>query len=701
MKELRHISWAAALIAVAGTAGAGPQPCAEPAANCQLPDQLGHGSADAIGAVSDASPDAGFVVQENFIVDDGGTVGSVCWWGFYLNFLDQADCGPGGVPDVFTITYFENVQDIPPSPGAVKAGPFDVTATVVKAETGNLIPSAFGDLAEFAFTATHPDVIVEPGECLWIQIANDTAGSDPPCVWLWSTAPSLGEGGVGDGLSWQSGTQHDFDFAFCVSAPLGDPVQCELPIDPGCKGALNPCDQTSPEPGCDDPECCTMVCLQLPFCCLSEWDQQCVDAAADLCTQCGEAGTGDCFVANFTPFCDDNCNGMACIGCCQFVCDFDPFCCDTAWDGFCSSHAQNLCTCQPGQEPANDECENAVAIGVGDTFFVNACATAGGPSHATCNDGFLVGMGLDIWYTHTAEFTGDLLVSTCNQADYDTQLAVYEGCDCDALSDPPLGCNNDGAVCGGGTSLVVVPVTAGTCYTIRVGSSFVDPSGTGTLTLSADIPAPCDITIPPEALEEKEACGDDINGGCNNDPGLETFTPVQLGDVVHGLAWANGGLRDTDWYELDIVAETEVTLTIEAEFPFVMGYAQTGTPGSGECGDATGLVEPFVDGVACETASLTSVLTPGTWWPFVAPSVGDGVPCPAGPGAGNDYVLAIKTGPPPCPWDCAGDDGEVGINDFLALIAQWGTAGSCDTDGDGAVDIDDFLALLANWGLCP
>ncbi len=58
---------------------------------------------------------------------------------------------------------------------------------------------------------------------------------------------------------------------------------------------------------------------------------------------------------------------------------------------------------------------------------------------------------------------------------------------------------------------------------------------------------------------------------------------------------------------------------------------------------------------------------------------------------------------PLCPWDCEPvPDGVVGINDFLALLAQWGTLGSCNIDGDGSgVGINDFLALLANWGPCP
>ncbi len=56
----------------------------------------------------------------------------------------------------------------------------------------------------------------------------------------------------------------------------------------------------------------------------------------------------------------------------------------------------------------------------------------------------------------------------------------------------------------------------------------------------------------------------------------------------------------------------------------------------------------------------------------------------------------------PCPWDCGDSNGEVGINDFLAVLGQWGSIGtSCDF-GAGApgVGIEEFLDLLANWGPC-
>ncbi|MHC4427178.1 MAG: hypothetical protein ACYS0D_01050 [Planctomycetota bacterium] len=73
----------------------------------------------------------------------------------------------------------------------------------------------------------------------------------------------------------------------------------------------------------------------------------------------------------------------------------------------------------------------------------------------------------------------------------------------------------------------------------------------------------------------------------------------------------------------------------------------------------------------------------------------------------NVYQAAIDAfpfeppAPDPCPWDCGNDDGEVGINDFLAMLADWGGPGPCDMDGGGVIDINDFLVLLAHWGPCP
>jgi hypothetical protein len=55
--------------------------------------------------------------------------------------------------------------------------------------------------------------------------------------------------------------------------------------------------------------------------------------------------------------------------------------------------------------------------------------------------------------------------------------------------------------------------------------------------------------------------------------------------------------------------------------------------------------------------------------------------------------------------ECIGDindDNEVGVNDFLEMLAAWGfnPGHAADLDGDNWVGITDFLLLLAYWGPC-
>ncbi len=64
-------------------------------------------------------------------------------------------------------------------------------------------------------------------------------------------------------------------------------------------------------------------------------------------------------------------------------------------------------------------------------------------------------------------------------------------------------------------------------------------------------------------------------------------------------------------------------------------------------------------------------------------------------------TLIVEYSVAACPWDCVGDDGEIGIDEFLAVLGSWGQVGvPCDFDGDG-VGITDFLKVLGLWGTCP
>lgn len=135
----------------------------------------------------------------------------------------------------------------------------------------------------------------------------------------------------------------------------------------------------------------------------------------------------------------------------------------------------------------NDDCADAIPITDGETAFSTESATTDGPSlPAECDEGFGVILGQDIWFDYTATCTGTATFSTCDTANFDTRLALYNTCGvC-----PPIelvGCNDDGPNCADFTSELIVDVVEGACYTFRLGG-FGTNSGSGTVRVSCDAP---------------------------------------------------------------------------------------------------------------------------------------------------------------------------------------------------------------------
>src|SRR6185436_12625048 len=109
--------------------------------------------------------------------------------------------------------------------------------------------------------------------------------------------------------------------------------------------------------GCDDAACQAAVCGIDPFCCATAWDGICANEALQLCAVCAGGGVcpgrGDCCTANGGLGCND-------ADCCNLVCGFDPFCCETAWDGICASEAvANCAVCAAGPCPGAGDCCSA------------------------------------------------------------------------------------------------------------------------------------------------------------------------------------------------------------------------------------------------------------------------------------------------------------------------------------------------------
>ena len=122
----------------------------------------------------------------------------------------------------------------------------------------------------------------------------------------------------------------------CADAAVAQCAACSG----GGGGGGGDCCVANGSAGCDDGGCQASVCGADPFCCDTEWDQICADEAADMCAGCGGGGGGggggDCCAANGTPGCGDS-------GCQASVCGADPFCCDTEWDQICADEAADMC----------------------------------------------------------------------------------------------------------------------------------------------------------------------------------------------------------------------------------------------------------------------------------------------------------------------------------------------------------------------
>lgn len=181
---------------------------------------------------------------------------------------------------------------------------------------------------------------------------------------------------------------------------------------------------------------------------------------------CGDPGTGDCCVANGTPFCED-------ATCCALICAGDAFCCDVEWDQFCANAAIAQCAGCGVEPPANDECSAATVAVVGANEFTNAGASGStATSCATINK--------DVWFSFTATGNESVTISLCaadgGSATFDTVVGVFDAC-----GGAEIICNDDS--CALQSSVTFTP-TCGTTYYIGVGSFGTAAFGSGTFTIT-------------------------------------------------------------------------------------------------------------------------------------------------------------------------------------------------------------------------
>ncbi len=299
---------------------------------------------------------------------------------------------------------------------------------------------------------------------------------------------------------------------------------------------------------------------------------------------------------------------------------------------------------------ANDDCVNAIPIADGDTVFTTVGASTDGTVGSNFNE---------IWFTYTASCSGTVTISTCNQADYDSDLLLLTASStCAAQS--ALAINDDASGCAANTSVLVAPVTAGQTYLLSVGGFSSADTGSGTISIT------CTASLPNDDCANAQLIV--VDSSTTFDNSINTTVASDPAFSCHFTAPAQG--FGTTWFRF-VATDTAVLLdtTDSTGSDDTLIGVYDGSCGSlveiacGEDADfaglnfltevcATGLVvgtEYLVQVASFGTASLGSITLDLSSAPLVAERIGSGINTAtlsaSGPAIiGKDFNLTIGPG---------------------------------------------------------
>ncbi len=190
---------------------------------------------------------------------------------------------------------------------------------------------------------------------------------------------------------------------------------------------------------------------------------------------------------------------------------------------------------------------------------------------------------------------------------------------------------------------------------------------------------PC--TGPASTVTETEICGEDTNGGCNAGP-IPAYELVGSAPfTIAGTYWADGGTRDTDWFQFTVDVQSDVTVTIYDDFGAFAWFASIPT-----CDTLQILGQSTTD---CASTFTVPCVPAGTYVLIVAPASFNGVLCDAPNGLSN-YTVEVATIASDCP--------ECGESANDCCVA--GVGPSCsDFDCCTAVCAVDLFCCTSEWDL--
>jgi hypothetical protein len=332
----------------------------------------------------------------------------------------------------------------------------------------------------------------------------------------------------------------------------------------------------------------------------------------------------------------------------------------------------------------NNECASAEVIEL-DGFFVfdTSFATTEGPPELLCGEGDSpVQIDADVWFRYSSACDAWLILTTCGLADFDTRMALYEGCP--QAGGTILACNDDDDECFGGTSQLLVPVRSGVEYLVRIGGAD-GARGVGGLLVTCEIP--------------NDYCEDLLKVGVGTIP-FSTVGATTDGPVLAGPCAGSDGAADSTqihsdiWFELVAPCRGGLRVRVEPEGEFASRVAiyEGACPLDASAELGCGVAAPG------ESASETTISVELGQSYVIRMGGAEATPPSERGGQVGHGVLIIEC--VACPADLDGDL-LVSGSDLGLMLAAWGSADRlADLDGSGVVDGADLGEVLAAWGPC-
>jgi len=443
---------------------------------------------------------------------------------------------------------------------------------------------------------------------------------------------------------------------------------------------------------------------------------------------CGEPGSGSCFVAHPNPGCDN-------LECCELICSIDPFCCTVEWDQLCVDEAIQHCA---GAPPVGACCLSATECFVAPIEQCDAAGGIFLGPGSDCPQQIMVvnHNGPQDQWSHTIETVGECpdpqgAGPGCEAGPYNVdpwETSLSSGSNCENFGHPDS-CPIPADFFGPGSD----PYTGLACFT---GSPLGNPSLPGfpdpldfgdadTLVkrdgdpfdrceLPSTTQSTVDIEIVALHLVSTAPITVTYNGG--QDPqewSMEVLvspggTAQPGGTLTATKTHCNGGTFDSVLAVCPSFVFTEVgnplnqlTLNFCGDCnPAGIVMTAAGLPWIHDVGVNIGLVSPvcsdFHPGIAELNPTAACDCNGNQTRDACDIESGTSLDCDA------DGVPDECQAPPPCANDLNGNC-SVDFADILQIIGAWGPCGvPCpeDLNGNGNVDFADILLVVGAFGPC-